>query len=1025
MNQTLKQLLLIFLLTMIGLTLCSSLIHAQPVPYMFNRLSSKEGLASNFVYTIFQDSKGFMWFGTANGLQRYDGRKIVQFRTPPGSDDYLPRVSISQMLEDKQGNIWVRSGRTVGVFDPATFRFKKAAIEAAALLNPRADFKLWQDSESNIYLLISKVGVLGFDSTGFRFTSDAKRTIKAPANWSVQTIVEDPSGQKLWLGCDSGLAMFDKRKNELYSHLNNPERLAVFNEINRTTDAINIIFIDQQKRMWLSLWDHSKRKEYYRCFDMTKNVQTRDTLGLDPGKSIYKELHGFAQQSNSALWAFGRMQLYAFDEQSKKFNYIRNEQAEDNGIRFDYVYTMFEDREHNLWIGTDQGVYSTNTTQQFFKSIRAPGSLKSTDLSVTGFHESASGNLYVTTWGQGLVTFDQNIQPLSNEFHLPTNDKHYQLQWSIYEQPETGKLWIGCQAGRLLVYDIKTHQSVLLNPKIFENKTIRQIIGDSRGNIWFATQYGVLAKWNARTGTLANFDKEIELVTNLGTIIYKVFEDVEGMLWLGTHESGLFRINPDSGKIISKYNSESGKDRSIYSNIVTDIVSYNDSTIIIANGAINFLNIRTGTTRLLSANEGLPSNTVNNIEQDRQGNLWISMLSGLCRYNIARHLFASYSQRDGITYDNFEPGAKYRMRNGSMLFGTTHDFIAFQPEKINSIQPPPNVTITDFKLFNLYLPPDSIFKLPVIKLDYKENSITLEFAALSFLQKDKVVYYFYKLEGIDKDWIRTDRLPLANYTQLPAGDFTFKVWCENSDGLRSKEITTLKISIAPPFWKTWWFMILIAITIAAIIYLVHRIRIDRILGMEKVRRRIARDLHDDMGSTLSTINILSEMAKMKVSSDSGKTREFIEKISENSNRMMEAMDDIVWSINPMNDNMQKVAARMREFATGVFEAKNITYSFTVDEAIHDLKLDMEARRDFFLLFKESVNNLAKYSKCVRAEIEILLQKNTLTMRISDDGIGFDTRLVESGNGLINIRKRALSLGGTISIKTAPGMGTII
>ncbi|MET0299291.1 MAG: two-component regulator propeller domain-containing protein, partial [Flavitalea sp.] len=1024
-NNALKKLLLIFWLSVLGLMLSTSVMNAKPVPYLFNRLSSKEGLASNFFYTIFQDSKGFMWFGTANGLQRYDGRKIVQFRTPKGSDDYLPRVSISQMLEDKHGNIWVRSGRTVGVFDPATFRYKKAAIEENALKNPRADFKLWQDSENNIYLLVSKVGVLSFDSSAFRFASDIKSPIKAPGKWSIQTIVEDPYHQRLWLGCDSGLAMFDKRKKELYSHLHNPEGLAVFNEKNRTSDAINIIFIDQQKRMWLSLWDHAKRKEYYRCFDMKRNIQTRDTLGLEPGKTIYKELHGFAQQTNNTLWAFGRMQLYSFDEQLKKFNYIRNDQAEENEIRFDYVYTMFEDREHNLWIGTDQGVYSTNTTQQFFKSIRAPGSFKPGDLSVTGFHESSSGELYVTTWGQGLITFDQNLQPLKNKLPFSTGDNNYQLQWSIYEQNETGKLWIGCQAGRLVVYDLRNHQSKLLNPKIFENKTIRQIMGDSRGNIWFATQYGVLAKWNSRTGHIANFEKELEIVKNLGTIIYKIYEDQDGMLWVGTHEFGLFRIDPDSGKIISQYNSENGKDSSIYSNIVTDIVTYNDSTIIIANGAINFLNIHTGKTTLLSANEGLPSNTVNNIEQDGQGNLWISMLSGLCRYNLSKHLFASYSQRDGIFYDNFEAGAKYKMRNGMMLFGTTHDFIAFQPEKINSSQPPPNVTITDFKLFNLYLPPDSIFKLPVVKLGYKENSITLEFAALSFLQKDKVVYYFYKLEGIDKDWIRTDRLPLANYTQLPPGDYTFKVWCENSDGLRSKEITSLKISIAPPFWKTWWFMILVAITIAAIVYLVHRIRINRILGMEKVRRRIARDLHDDMGSTLSTINILSEMAKMKVSTDSDKTREFIEKISENSNRMMEAMDDIVWSINPMNDNMQKVAARMREFATGVFEAKNINYSFTVDEAIHDLKLDMEARRDFFLLFKESVNNLAKYSQCVRAEIEILLQKNMLTMRISDDGIGFDTTLVQSGNGLINIRKRAQSLGGTLSIRTAPGLGTII
>jgi len=311
-----------------------------------------------------------------------------------------------------------------------------------------------------------------------------------------------------------------------------------------------------------------------------------------------------------------------------------------------------------------------------------------------------------------------------------------------------------------------------------------------------------------------------------------------------------------------------------------------------------------------------------------------------------------------------------------------------------------------------------------VELDYKQNSITIEFAALSFLQKDKIVYY-YKLEGIDKETYRTDRLLLANYTQLPPGSYTFKVWCENGDGIRSKGVTHLKIHIRPPFWNTWWFMLLMALCVAGLVYLVHRIKVNRLLDMEKVRRRIARDLHDDMGSTLSTINILSEMAKMKVNCDTGKTKEYIDKISDNSSRMMEAMDDIVWSINPMNDSMQKVVARMREFATGVFEAKNIEYSFKVDEAVHDLKLDMEARRDLFLLFKEAVNNLAKYSKSKWADVDIRVLKTSLIMTIKDEGIGFDNAVADGGNGLINMKKRAQSLRGKLDIRSGLNKGTVI
>jgi len=247
----------------------------------------------------------------------------------------------------------------------------------------------------------------------------------------------------------------------------------------------------------------------------------------------------------------------------------------------------------------------------------------------------------------------------------------------------------------------------------------------------------------------------------------------------------------------------------------------------------------------------------------------------------------------------------------------------------------------------------------------------------------------------------------------------------SKEGLSGKDVAFVHVALNGETVTVLWFTISIALAIAGPIYLAHRFRAKSLLEMEKVRRRIARDLHDDMGSTLSTINILSEMAKMKVKNDSEKTKEYIDKISDNSTRMMEAMDDIVWSINPMNDSMQKVAARMREFATGVLEAKNIDYRFRVDEAVHELKLDMDARRDVFLLFKEAVNNLAKYSQCSRAEIDITVEKSVLRMRIQDNGIGFNTLEAEDGNGLINMKKRAQSLRGLLDIRSALSMGTTV
>jgi signal transduction histidine kinase len=236
-------------------------------------------------------------------------------------------------------------------------------------------------------------------------------------------------------------------------------------------------------------------------------------------------------------------------------------------------------------------------------------------------------------------------------------------------------------------------------------------------------------------------------------------------------------------------------------------------------------------------------------------------------------------------------------------------------------------------------------------------------------------------------------------------------------------MTEVKLYIKPPFWQTWWFSTSLLFILALLAYVVHDLRVKRLLAVEKLRNRVARDLHDDMGSTLSTINILSSMAKTKMHSDVLKTTEYLGKISDNSQRMMEAMDDIVWSIKPSNDNMQKVTARMREFATSVLEAKDIELDFTVDEAVYDLKLNMEARRDFFLVFKEAVNNAAKYSKAAKVWIKVAVENRKLTLLVKDNGIGFNVKNADTGNGLGNMQKRADGMNGNIQVRSKEGEGT--
>ena len=461
----------------------------------------------------------------------------------------------------------------------------------------------------------------------------------------------------------------------------------------------------------------------------------------------------------------------------------------------------------------------------------------------------------------------------------------------------------------------------------------------------------------------------------------------------------------------------------MFSNTGTDIEQLENNKIVFGAGALHFIDKKDGSVSILQYEDGLPSNTVARLRTDEKGFLWIITTSGLCRYNPENNHITPYGRKDGVVLAEQTIVADYATKNDNILFAGSNALLMFNPAILSATQQPPDVTITDFKLFNQYLPVDSLMRNSQIKLNYDENSMSIYFASLSYRQRDKLTYY-YKMQGIDKEWIKADRSYFANYSLLPPGKYTFKIYCENIEGWRSNKTTELSIYIKPQFWRTWWFLSTLLFIVALIIYEVHELRVNKLLAVETLRHRVARDLHDDMGSTLSTINILSSMAKSRINEDAVKTNEYLIKISEYSERMMDAMDDIVWSIKPSNDSMQKVTARMREFATNVLEAKEIDFDFVVGEHVNDVKLDMEARRDFFLVFKEAVNNAAKYSKAKKVLIRLTMQNKNLQLVVKDDGAGFNPAEAD-GNGLGNMQKRAENMNGNVTIKSFIGEGTMV
>jgi signal transduction histidine kinase len=283
--------------------------------------------------------------------------------------------------------------------------------------------------------------------------------------------------------------------------------------------------------------------------------------------------------------------------------------------------------------------------------------------------------------------------------------------------------------------------------------------------------------------------------------------------------------------------------------------------------------------------------------------------------------------------------------------------------------------------------------------------------------------YFYQLKGMDKEWHSVGKMGLVEFASLSPGDYTLLLKGANSNGVYADKILQLQFSIQPPFWRTWWFFSFLICLIGAFFYSLYRYRINQLIKIETLRNKISLDLHDDIGSTLSSISILSDMALRNTKND--ERQEMIREIKYNSVSLMDTMDDIVWSINPRNDSLESLFERIRSFAARLFEAKGINYTIEIDENIKQVHIMMEDRRHLYLIMKEAINNLVKYSVCTEAYIQVSYSDNLLTILISDNGKGFDTNIASQGNGLAGMKKRAGEMKADLLIKSTMNMGTQI
>ncbi|MBC7628849.1 MAG: histidine kinase [Ferruginibacter sp.] len=789
---------------------------AQNTDYIFRHITINEGMISNKVTTLYQDKEGFMWIGTQTGLQRYDGTRFKNYLADIKDTAALQSDWISSIFEDSKNRLWIGSDlEGPYTLNRATEKFYNYNLHTPAKNKINGIWHFTEDKQGNIWIA-GHDGLYKLNEVINQFEKYNSR-LGFDKNSNTGFLAID-SENNFWIGTTSGIKFYNQQQKKLYGNNYNPFHNPVFD----IKESIGFILMKADE-----LWVTCSRKIYKYNFSTNKiqafsfDKLTRKKNGPADQKEIIGGLYCLQDGKVIVPLAGRGLAIYQPDinkfffveaDNTKAFTYHINENNNSN-------ICIAQDRAKNTFIGSDKGINIYNTDKQFFQT-HSPGIEKNNLFPkepVNDFLQLQDGNILISYYSinGGIVKMDSNFN-FKKQYLLKTrenkNSGSNQI-WNLFKD-EKGIIWAPTQNKTILKLN-------LLNNKLTEQKDsvlsgqVNIIKQDSAGNIWMGHWKKGLVKIDAVTHKKYFYSQFIFSDSTNKKRVQCILLD-GNRIWAGTPQNGLQLFDKKEEKFIEAYVINTKNKTSISNNCVTDILQYNRDTLIIATlMGVNIFDRKNKTFKAITSREGLPNNLVQTIMKDSQGNVWVACYdNGLCKINMQNLSVINYDVNDGNT-DNIFTSKFLQLKNGKVLIGASGSFISFNPSLIAAIAPPAGVCITGVHIFEKEIIFDSLLLThQPLKLSYKENSLRIEFASVEFWNPGSV-QYFYKLNGVDKDWIKADKSQAAVYNQLNDGNYIFEVKCAGREGISCKEITMFKIIICPPFWKTWWFIFLVT---AAIIF---------------------------------------------------------------------------------------------------------------------------------------------------------------------------------------------------------------